>query len=641
MLRRLFRYLFLLTIWLGFAGIVMLGVMMLDMPDVGDPKKQGQDGTVSILDYRGRVLAVYGGPGARYVKLADIPKDLQDAVLATEDRRFYNHFGVDPLGILRAVFRKLTVGGQLQGGSTITQQLAKNLYLSAERSIKRKVQEAVLAVQIEQKLSKREILELYLNRVYFGGGTWGVKAAAEHYFSKEPKDLTLRESALVAGLLKAPTRYNPARNPTAARARLKVVLGAMVDAGKLSKAKADTVLNTPAVPVRRRTDTGLRYATDWALAEARSLIGKRRGSIQVHTTLQSRLQRLAHVAVETTLRANGRRQNVGQAALVAMSPDGAVRAMIGGRDYGESQFNRAVKARRQPASSFKPFVFLAALEAGYRPESRVLDQPVTVDGWQPGNFGNKYLGETTLQTALAKSANAAAVRLSETVGRDNVIDVARRLGFVSDLPDHPSLALGVAEVTPLELAAAYVPFANGGQGVFPYVIRKITGDGGKALYTRQGSGAGQVISLSDAGMMSEMMRAVIQTGSGKLAKIRPDAAGKTGTSQDHRDAWFAGYTSELVAVVWLGNDDGKPMKRVWGSTLPARIWRDFMRDAHHGWKTARLPEDRATARRQRQAVTARQQPERKRETGFWATLRNVLSGAGLEADDPDDVPEHD
>ncbi|MDF1737233.1 MAG: transglycosylase domain-containing protein, partial [Minwuia sp.] len=435
MIRRILKW----GLLLGIAGAAVVLVILLH--DLPEPRTPVNGGTVTILDRSGKEIAIYGGPGSRAVPIERLPQHVLDAVIATEDRRFYSHFGIDPLGIIRAAFINLTSGRVVQGGSTLTQQLAKNLYLGPQQTLKRKLQEAVLAIGLESRFSKDEILELYLNRVYFGAGTYGIEAAAERYFAKSATDLTLREAALIAGLLKAPSRYDPTRNPQGAAARMRIVVSNMVDAGLLDAARAEAVLAAPAIPVGRPRGTGIRYATDRARDEVREIIGTPDGDVVVHTTIDRRMQDAASGALTESLRRDGQRLRVEQGAVVVLTTDGAIRALVGGRDYGQSQYNRAVLARRQPGSAFKPFLYLAALEAGFEPDDTVLDEPIEIDGWRPANFRDVYLGRITLTEALVRSVNAGTVWLAREVGWNRAIEMAHRLGINEDLPDNPSIVL--------------------------------------------------------------------------------------------------------------------------------------------------------------------------------------------------------
>lgn len=583
MIRRILKW----GLLLGVAAVVVvLAILLHDLPE---PRTPVNSGTVTILDQSGREIAIYGGPGSRAVPIERLPQHVLDAVIATEDRRFYSHFGVDPLGIIRAAFINLTSGRVVQGGSTLTQQLAKNLYLGPQQTLKRKVQEAVLALGLESRFSKAEILELYLNRVYFGAGTYGIEAASERYFAKSATDLTLREAALIAGLLKAPSRYDPTRNPQGAAKRMRVVVNNMVDAGLLDAAQARAVLSAPAIPVGRPRGTGIRYATDRARDEVADLIGTAEGDIRVHTTINRTMQDAASQALSDSLRRNGKKFRVDQGAVVILDTHGAIRALVGGKDYGESQYNRAILARRQPGSAFKPFLYLAALEAGFGPTDTVIDEPIEIDGWKPANFADKYLGRITLTEALARSVNAGTVWLAREVGWGRAIEMAHRLGISADLPDNPSIVLGTTEITPLAMAGAFVPLANGGRAVVPHLITRIDDAGNDTIWQRRGSGGGPVLSARVTGEMNQMMAAVIATGSGRGAALDRPAGGKTGTSQDNRDAWFVGYTADLVAAVWVGNDNDTPTRNVSGAGMPARIWRTAMLSAHRGLPVRALP----------------------------------------------------
>ena len=572
-----------LGIWATLIVGGVIGWFAWNSPDISQLRQDVRRTSVVLRAADGSRLASYGDLYGQYLEVDKLPPALPAAVLAIEDRRFYEHPGFDIRGLLRAVAVNLAKGRVAQGGSTITQQLAKNLFLTPERSIERKIKELILAVRLDAKFTKDELLSLYLNRVYLGAGTYGVEAAAQKYFGRSARDVTLYESAMLAGLLRAPSRYNPAADPAAAHARAVIVLSAMVDAGYVAQRTA-----TAAAEERSEyrggevsQGAGRRYYTDWILEQVSGFVGPNAADLAVETTLDPRLQALAEQAV-ARFADEAIAADVGQVALVAMTPDGAVRAMVGGRDYRHSQFNRATQARRQPGSAFKPFVYLAAFEQGYDPDTRVEDAPLTLDGWSPRNFGGKFHGQVTLREAMALSLNSVAVRLFQDVGPQRVTAVARRLGITGDLTKHPSLALGSSEVTLLELTSAYATFANGGLGVVPYGVREVRGSGGDVSYRRAGSGFGRVVDKADVRSVNDVLGAVVAWGTGKAAAIDRQVAGKTGTSQDFRDALFVGYSSELVVGVWLGNDDSAPMRNVTGGGLPAKIWQDFMAAAHEG-----------------------------------------------------------
>ena len=569
-------------IWglLALAGLV--GWYVLDLPDP-DMLARGRQGSVTVLAADGAVLATYGELHGAALHYDDLPPALVQAVLATEDRRFFDHVGVDLRGIARAAWANLRAGGVVEGGSTITQQLAKNLFLTPERSFKRKIQEALLALWLERRFSKQELLAIYFNRVYLGAGTYGADAAARRYFGRPVGELSLAECAMIAGLLKAPSRFNPASDPAAARARASEVIDNMVEAGFIDAGAAEGAKLAPLDLVGPRVAGGAgRYAADWVVSRAADYIGTVAGDIVITTTIDAQLERAAGDALAAGLAGEGAERNAHQGALIAMAPDGAVRAMVGGADYGASQFNRAVQARRQPGSAFKLFVYLAALETGMRPDDVVIDAPVTIRGWAPGNFDGEFRGPVTLREALAQSINTVAAETAWRVGMIKVVDVAHRLGITETLPPLPSLALGATEVTPLELTAAYAALANQGNIAWPYVITQIATRDGQVLYQRPAMPVQRVLAPDVVAGMIDMLSANIAVGTGKAARIDRPAAGKTGTSQDYRDAWFMGFTRGLVTGVWVGNDDNSPMNRVTGGGLPAHIWAAFMTRAEAG-----------------------------------------------------------
>jgi penicillin-binding protein 1A len=578
--RRLVAWSVVACIWgvVALAGVVAWQAWQL--PDISELDQYRRPGGVRMLDSDGGMFASYGALHGEPVDVRALPKALPAALLATEDRRFRSHFGFDPVALARATWANLRARRIVQGGSTLTQQLAKNIFLTADRSLSRKIQELLLSLWLEQRFSKDQILTIYLNRVYFGAGAWGVDAAARTYFDKPATDLGLVESAMLAGLLKAPSRYNPASDPEQAMARTRQVLANMVDAGWLDSAEAArATAAVPRVAHGAAGDGGSRYFADWAEAQAAELSAGVSGDRTVRTTLDQRLQDIAEAAVAAGLK-RGAAVGATQAAAIVMSADGAVRAMVGGSGYGATQFNRATQARRQPGSAFKPFVYLAALEAGWRPDLPIDDSAFSVGGWQPRNFDGAFHGRVSLTDALAQSLNGATALLSETVGRRHVIGLARRLGITAPLGDHPSLALGSAEVTLVELTAAYAAFMNGGIAVQPHGVIQIEA-GGAPIYQAQSTAAAAVDRTAVA-QLDRMMAAVIAHGTGQKARLDRPAAGKTGTSQDYRDAWFVGFTADYAAGVWVGRDDATPMRGVTGGGLPAEIWADIMRKAHAG-----------------------------------------------------------
>jgi len=586
--RRLIVWFLVAAIW----GTLALGALVAwyayDLPEVTSIARSGRQPSITVVAADGSQVASVGDIHGKTVTLREVPLALQQALIAVEDRRFYEHLGVDPRGLARAMLANLRAGRIVQGGSTLTQQLAKNLFLTADRTIRRKVQELLLALWLERKFSKDQILTLYLNRVYFGAGNYGVDAAAQRFFGKSVGELSLYESALLAGLLKAPSRYNPARNAGSADRRTELVLGAMVDAGYISSVQAEQALEEKSAS--RVLEVGqARYFTDWILTQIADYVGQTSRDLIVITTLDPRLQKIAKNELVGLLDGPGKERSVTQGAFVALTPDGAVRAMVGGRDYGESQFNRAVQALRQPGSAFKPFIYLTAFENGMAPDDRFEDAPVEIDGWKPRNYDDKYLGQVTLREAFARSLNSVAVRVLQKVGAEEVTITARRLGITSPLDLAPSIALGTSEVTLLELTGAYAVFANRGSGVWPHGIEQIREASGRVLYRRGGDGPAQVIEPKAVDQMASLMSAVVEWGTGKAAKQKRPAAGKTGTSQDFRDAWFVGYTAELVAGAWFGNDDETPMQKVGGGSLPARLWGRVMKRALAGKPAKPLP----------------------------------------------------
>lgn len=594
------------------AGIPTLLVLLLigwaalffffspDLPDTDALFEESEQATVTVLDKDGLVLARRGAQGQRFVNLDEVSPLLVEAVIATEDKRFFSHFGVDPMGLARAMIANLRAGDVVAGGSTITQQLAKNLYLNPERSIRRKLEELMLALWLEARLSKQEILTLYLNRVYLGAGTYGVEAASQRYFGKPAASLDLPEAAMIAGLLKAPSWYAPTADLDRARQRASVVLGRMVDEGYVTREEATAARARPAKLAPEGQTDFAGHFVDWVLEGLSDHIGKPGRDLVVKTTLDRKLQLVAEKALRTSLEEAGAGRRVGEGAVVLLDTGGAVRAMVGGKSYRNNRFNRAVYAQRQPGSAFKPFVYLTALAEGWRPDSPVEDRPVSVKGWKPGNFDNRYAGTLSLSQALARSSNVAVVRLIQDVGAGAVVRMARQMGIGSPLQAVPSLALGTSEVSLLELVSAYQPLAAGGVRRAPVALLEVTDARGRTLY-RHVAGEARVISVGLASTMAGMLQGVVREGTGRAAALgdRP-AAGKTGTTQHARDAWFVGFSGDWIAGVWLGNDDDSPMRGVSGGNLPARIWREVMQATP--WTpaavvAARAPEPRPTRRR--------------------------------------------
>ena len=581
---------FVACIWGGIGGAGLVAYNAAQLPRIDELAIPKRPPNIAIIGEDGTLLANRGDTGGAAVRLRELPPYLPKAFVAIEDRRFYKHWGVDPWGIARAIGNNVFRRGGVQGGSTLTQQLAKNLFLTQERTMSRKIQEAILAIWLEHKYSKDQILELYLNRVYFGSGAYGVEAAAQKYFGHSSRAVTLPEAAILAGLMKAPSKLAPNRNPDGAIERASQVITAMAQEGHITEAMAQLALSRPASAVHESGSGSINYAADYVMDVLDDTLGAIDQDIVVSTTLSPVLQNAAERALTDELNVKGAKFGVSQGAIVAMDPNGGVKALVGGRNYADSQFNRAVAAKRQPGSSFKPFVYLAALEAGLTPDTVREDGPLNVKGWQPENYSRDYFGPVTLTRALSLSLNTVAVRLGLEVGAKTVMRTAKRLGITSELQANASLALGTSEVTPLEMVTAYAPFANGGIGVQPHVITKIRTADGKLLYQRKGSSNGRIIEPQYVAMMNAMMQETLLTGTARKAELPGwQAAGKTGTSQDWRDAWFVGYTSHLVAGVWLGNDDSSPTKKTSGGNLPVEIWSRFMKVAHAGVPVSVLP----------------------------------------------------
>ena len=576
-------------LWLLIAAIGTVAWIGAHLPPIQSLEIPKRPPSVQIVGTDGGVLVTRGEMGGVNIPLKELPPHLPRALIAIEDRRFYSHFGIDAVGVGRALVANAMHRGVAQGGSTLTQQLAKNLFLTQERTFTRKLQEVALALWLERKFSKAEILELYLNRVYFGAGAYGVEAAAQRYFGKSARQVTLPEAAVLAGLVKSPSRLAPSRNPEGAERRAQVVLAAMADMKFITEDVAKIALSVPA-QAKQVGPGSINYVADWIMDVLDDLVGRVEQDIMVETSIDPLLQANAEKALVEELAQKGERLGARQGALVAMTPEGAVLALVGGRNYSESQFNRAIAAKRQPGSAFKPFVYLTAVERGLTPETVRLDRPIDVKGWRPENYGREYFGPVTLKHALAHSLNTVAVRLTLEFGPTAVTRTAHRLGIASKLAPNASVALGTSEVSVLELVAAYAPFANGGNAVTPHVVNRVRTAQGKILWVRKPDNLGRIVEPRSVAMMNAMMQETIASGTARKAEAAGwPAAGKTGTSQDFRDAWFIGYTANLVTGVWLGNDDGTPMRKLTGGGLPVEIWTRFMKPAHQGIAVAALP----------------------------------------------------
>jgi penicillin-binding protein 1A len=568
------------SLWVGLVGGGGLLLLASDLPDTSSLWEVERQPSITYVDIKGRQIAVRGAAYAPPVHVDELPPYLVDAVLSIEDRRFYHHFGVDPIGLMRAMVTNVRRGGVVQGGSTLTQQLAKNLFLTNDRTYKRKAQEVLLAFWLESRFTKKEILSLYLNRVYFGRGAWGVEAASQRYFAKPATALNLGEAAMIAGLLKAPNRYSPTADLARAERRATVVLDVMVKAKKISPAEREAAFATPVHVRRSQASPAASYFVDWLAPKVRELSGDVDADLLIETTLDLDNQRAAEAAVLSVLDEKARKRGARQGALVALNGDGAVRAMAGGVSYAKSQFNRATQARRQPGSAFKPFVYLAAIEAGLSPWTMREDAPIRIGDWQPQNYSGKYSGDMPLITALAKSINTVAVRVANEVGRDQIASAAHRMGFVSNINLTRSMPLGSNETSLLELTSAYAPFANGGTLARPFGLLRISTREGDVLWQHPARVSERVMDARTYGLMNVMLERVMFAGTGRRARLTDRAsAGKTGTTNDFRDAWFAGYASNHIAGVWVGDDKNRAMNKITGGTLPAQIWHAYMVEA--------------------------------------------------------------
>lgn len=578
-LGRLFYWSAVLAVWGLIFLVVFFAVFARGLPDTSSLYQVDRQPSITYLDRNGALIATRGTQMAPPADLDALPDYVPAAFIAIEDRRFYHHPGFDPIGMMRAMATNVRAGRVVQGGSTLTQQLAKNLFLTPDQNMRRKVQELMLAVWLEMKFSKKEILALYLNRVYFGAGAYGIEAASQRYFDKSAKNLTVGEAALLAGLLKAPSRYSPVSESERAAARATVVLNEMEEAGVITAAQREQAVTQPVIVSRTLATQHAQYFIDWLDKSIRSLVGEPTEDMVVETTLDLTLQTAAERSVRRILDRDAGK-GVQQAALVALDGDGRVRAMIGGSSYADSQFNRAVDARRQAGSAFKPFVYLAAVEAGYTPQTPVVDQPITIGNWSPRNYSGTFSGNMTLAQAVAQSTNTVAAYVADQVGRDSVARAARRLGIESRIGLEPAMALGAVEVSPIEMATAYDAFANGGRRVDAYGISRIRTPQGRVIYQRQSGQSGQAINNPSLYYMNQMLRGVVTSGSGRSAAISGrDLAGKTGTTSDYKDAWFVGYTGGFVTAVWVGKDDNTAMRGVTGGSSPAAIWKGFMEAA--------------------------------------------------------------
>ncbi len=570
--------------WLKFSLIVFLIVSIIcggyifycwiTLPDISKAIERTRLPATTILTESGQEIESYGGVYSEIVYAEDLPSYVRDAVISTEDRRFYSHFGFDFVSFGRAMVVNLIHRRYVQGGSTITQQVSKNLFLTPEKNIKRKVQELLMAFWLEKKFTKNQILTLYLNRVYMGAGTYGIEAASQKFFHKSSHDINMMEASILAGLLKAPARYNPISSKKRAVERATVVLQNMVDNRKITEKQKILALKMPIGNNKYNFDGG-KYFADWVYNEVNAYIGERDIDINVYTTLDGKLQKAAETILQQAVAAN-HKNNVTNGAIVVIDNSGAVKAMVGGISYRNSQFNRAVQALRQPGSSFKTFVYLAALEDGFEPDDTIEDNPIAIGKWKPENYDKRYYGKVSVKDAFRRSLNLATIDLSNRISKQKIIELAHKMGISTPINNAPSMPLGSFEVKIIDMAVAYSTIANGGFANWPYSINEIYSKDGYKIYERTSDEKNKIISDEAIENITSMLQSVIENGTGKKARLPFFAAGKTGTSQDYRDAWFAGFSRGYTAVVWVGNDNNSPMKNISGGTLPAEIWKKLM-----------------------------------------------------------------
>jgi penicillin-binding protein 1A len=564
----------------GLLGVMVLGIFVAiargEIDSFEDLKASPNGQMIRVRAADGTVIQSLGPSFGRWLDISQLPSEMKDAMVAVEDRRYYIHPGVDPIGITRSLYVRAIDGRWTQGGSTITQQLARNIYLNNNKEFGRKIREVILALAMETKFSKDQILELYLNKVYFGGGAYGVDAASRKFFDHGAEDLSLAEAAIIAGLVKAPSNYSPTADAQAAIDRATVVVGVMQDAGMISAAEAGKVKPADVKMAKQQPQDSVRYFTDWVLPQLDGLIDETEKPIDVWTTLDLKMQR----AATTAITANTPRG--AQGALVSIDRDGAVKAMVGGTDYVTSNYNRAVTAVRQPGSAWKLFVYLAALEAGFRPEDIVEDKPVEIEGWQPKNSSGNYDGEISLRTAFAYSKNTVAAQLGQEVGTSSIANMARRFGITTPINTQPSMVLGTSETRVIDMTQAFASVGSNGRSITPYGISKVTTIDGEILYTAKTARSVQLVEDWVAGAMTDLMQTAVATGTGRAANIGRPVAGKTGTTSSNKDGWFLGFSSGLTTGVWMGRDDARSIGGLEGGRAPAQAWAAYMRVAVSG-----------------------------------------------------------
>jgi len=566
-----------LGLFLALLGIIVVGVFVAiardEIDSFEDLKASPNGQMIRIRAADGSVIQTLGPSYGRWLTVDQLPDEMKDAMIAVEDRRFIYHPGVDPIGITRALWIRWQEGHFSEGGSTITQQLARNIYLNNRREVGRKLREMILALAMETRFTKDQILELYLNKVYFGGGAFGVDAASRRFFDHGAEELTLAEAAVIAGLVKAPSRYSPTADARAALGRARVVVGVMQDAGMITAAEAAEVKPAQVKLAIQPRQNSVRYFTDWALPQLDVLIEEREKPIDIYTTIDLGMQRAAVASIQTHAPRGA------QGALVSLDRDGAVRAMVGGTDYATSNYNRAVTAVRQPGSAFKLFVYLTALEAGFRPDDKVVDEPIDIQGWQPRNSGGNYAGTISLRTAFTYSKNTIAAKIGNELGTGTIAAMARRFGVTTPVNTSPSMVLGTAETRVIEMTRAFASVSSGGKSVKPYGITKVTDIDGNVLYRKRPSKSLQLVQPYVAAGMTDLMQSAVTAGTGRAAQIGRPVAGKTGTTSSNKDGWFLGFSSGLTTGVWMGRDDAKAIPGLQGGRAPARAFASFMKVA--------------------------------------------------------------
>ncbi len=572
-----FYYFCIFALWCGIALSIILLYLALTLPNIEHITNKTRSPSITILDRNRNKIASINDMYGDTVDIENLPKHIWQAVIATEDKRFFDHFGVDIKGLFRAIYNNIKANRTAQGGSTITQQLAKNVFLSKERSIKRKLQEVMITLWLENKFTKNQILSLYLNRVSLVGGKYGISIASETIFNKPAKELNIAEAAIIAGMLKAPSRLNPMKNPEEALSRMKVVLKLMLEQNYITQFEYETAINYKYIKQNTNFNQ-TRYFIDYTMENFNSLIGDISTDIIIQTTIDEKLQKTAENITNSYINKDGKKYNFSQIATIILNTKGEILALIGGKDYKESQFNRATQMKRQPGSIFKPFVYLAALEYGLKPTDMFIDEPTTIGDWTPRNHDEKYMGEVSMATALEKSLNTVPVQIAKKIGLKNIIKTAQKLGLIDKINNDYSIILGTSDTTLIDMTSAYAIFANNGYGVIPHSIKKITTPTGQIIYERKGSGIGKLISEEYTQIMNSMLNNVIKGGTGTNANITGEQIyGKTGTSQNNRDAWFIGYTPDFITGIWIGNDNNTPMSSSsYGGTIPAKIFKTIM-----------------------------------------------------------------